>query len=70
MGGLLAMVGVTVAVRAAMGRHDYSIARGWVERTMRTRGWRAPNAIDDVVAESFPASDPPSWTATTATGRK
>jgi hypothetical protein len=52
-----------------MGRHDYTLARDWIERTLRTRGWRAPNAIDDVVAESFPASDPPSWTATTATGR-
>jgi len=69
IGGLLAMLGGTIAVRAAMGRHDYSVAREWVERTMRVRGWRANNLVDDVVAESFPASDPPSWTATTAGGR-
>ncbi len=68
-GGLLAMLGGTIAVRAAMGRHDYNIAREWVERTMHSRGWRANNLVDDVVAESFPASDPPSWTATTAKGR-
>jgi hypothetical protein len=69
-GGLLAMLGGTIAVRAAMGRHDYTVAREWVERTMHARGWRANNLVDDVVAESFPASDPPSWTATTARGRK
>jgi hypothetical protein len=66
---MLATFGATVAVRAALGRHDYTIARNWVEQTLRSRGWRAPNLVDDVVAESFPASDPPSWTATTATGR-
>src|SRR3982751_5086819 len=34
-GGLLAMLGGTIAMRAAMGRHDYTVARGWVDRTMR-----------------------------------
>ena len=70
IGGLFAMAGATFAVRAAMGRHDYSVARDWVERTMQNRGWRPGNPVDDAVAESFPASDPPSWTASTATGRK
>ena len=70
IGGLLATLGGTIAVRAAMGRHDYTLARNWVERTMRARGWSEPNLVDDAAAESFPASDPPSWTASTTAGRK
>jgi uncharacterized membrane protein len=70
IGGLLATLGATIAVRAAMGRHDYTLARNWVERTMRARGWSEPNMVDDAAAESFPASDPPSWTASTTAGRK
>jgi hypothetical protein len=63
-GGLLATVGAVVAVRAAMGRHDAAMVRHWVDRTLRARGWRPADVVEDSSAESFPASDSPSWTPT------
>ena len=39
-GGLLAMAGLTLTVRAAMGRRDFAAARGCIERNLRDRGWR------------------------------
>ena len=64
IGGLLAMSGLVLTVRAAMGRRDVSIARGCVERTLRERGWRPKDIVSDTSDESFPASDSPSWTLT------
>jgi uncharacterized membrane protein len=69
-GGLLAMLGTTVAVRAAIGRHDYQVARHWIDCTLRERGWTRKDIVNDAAEESFPASDTPSWTADIGTARR
>jgi hypothetical protein len=66
-GGIVAMLGSLLAVRAAMGRHDLHVARRWVEQTLADRGWQPRDYVGDASEESFPASDAPSWTASSAT---
>jgi uncharacterized membrane protein len=69
-GALLATLGATLAVRAAMGRHDYRVARHWIDCTLRERGWTRKDIVNDAAEESFPASDTPSWTADIGTARR
>jgi uncharacterized membrane protein len=62
-GGLLTAAGAIIAIRAAMGRHDLRLMRGWIDRALTERGWRRVDIVEDASADSFPASDSPSWTA-------
>ena len=61
MGGVIAMTGSVLAVRAAMGHHDFGAARDLIDRTLKERGWRARDIVQDALEESFPASDAPAW---------
>src|SRR3954471_16474532 len=45
-GGLLATLGATLAVRAAMGRHDFRMARHFVDSAVTRRGWRPKDIVD------------------------
>ena len=69
-GGILSMLGATVAVRAAMGHRDFQVARDCVDRAMNRRGWRPTDIVSQASDESFPASDSPSWTPTSGARTK
>lgn len=68
VGALLAGVGGGLAWWALSGEGDLSESRQWFERALERTGWSPRDRVHDESAESFPASDAPSWTPTVGTG--
>ena len=67
-GSLLAGIGGGLAWWALTGEGDLSEARRWITQTIDRTGWISEDRVHDESAESFPASDAPSWTPTVGTG--
>ena len=65
---LLGGIGGSLAWWALTGEGDLSDARRWFGEIAERAGWRRDDLVHDASADSFPASDPPAWTATVGTG--
>ena len=67
-GSLLAAIGSGLAWWALTGEGDLSEARRWFGHALDRTGWSPQDRVHDESAESFPASDAPSWTPTVGAG--
>ena len=67
-GSVLAGLGSGLAWWALTGEGDLSQPRRWFGAAIERAGWISHDRVHDESAESFPASDAPSWTPTIGTG--
>ena len=67
-GSLLAGLGGTLTWWAIAGEGDVAHARRRFVELLDRLGWRRDDLIHESSAESFPASDAPSWTPAVGTG--
>jgi hypothetical protein len=67
-GRMLAGLGGTLAWWALTGEGDLTDARRWFDEVLERAPWRRADPVFEASADSFPASDAPSWTPTVGTG--